>query len=395
MEDVPVINATARAPTAVWVWITVGILLRLALASISIGTNDATTFYRFTTEIHRSGLLRTYSVDPDFNHPPLPALWALLARKIAGGGVHLFSFIFKLAPIGADAISIYLIWKIWKSSAVCGAAVVAAAGFALSLASVLVTGFHCNTDPCYAMLCLLSVYLMERHRRFCWAGLALAAAINVKLIPVLLIPPLLLSCRNGRDAWRFLLGLSVGVIPFIPAIYVNRLGFTQNVLNYGSVIDRWGIPFFLMGWRNRSFDPTTPGGALTLYYSRFGRLLIPVIVLVWAILARRYNRWNRYQISAVTLAVFLIMSPGFGAQYTAMIGPLLFATAPGWAMAYACSAGVFLAVGYNLFWNGKFPIYAFYTDQLSVGAGMVGMVAWLVLIGFVIRILSMRAPIRA
>src|SRR3712207_5550656 len=50
------------------------------------------------------------------------------------------------------------------------------------------------------------------------AGLALAAAVNVKLIPVILIPGLLLSLRTRRDAWRFLAGLSVGVLPFVPVL---------------------------------------------------------------------------------------------------------------------------------------------------------------------------------
>jgi hypothetical protein len=399
--EVSIVNP-ARG-SVVGFWITLGIVLRLALASISIGTNDATTFYRFTSEIRESGLLKTYSADPDFNHPPLPALWAVLGRAMSGEHVHRFTFLFKLAPTVADGISIYLLWKIYRSfdaekliepsahrlasPPMAAFALLPAAGFALSPDSILVTGFHCNTDPCYAMLCLLSVYLIERHARFFWGGIALAAAINVKLIPVLLIPPLLFSCRRPREACNFLLGLSLGIIPFIPPLLANRVGFIHNVVSYGSVIDRWGILFFLMG-RKREFDPSSLAGKNTLYYSVFGRLLIPIVVLIWALVARRLKRWNRYQICSVTFAIFLVITPGFGPQYTAIIGPLLFASAIPSAIAYACASGAFLACGYYSFWDGKFPIYANYTNQLSIGVGIVGLCAWGTLIVYLFRTLS-------
>jgi predicted RND superfamily exporter protein len=48
-------------------------------------------------------------------------------------------------------------------------------------------------------------------------------------------------------------------------------------------------------------------------------------------------------------------------------------------------SGVFLACGYISFWDGKFPIYANYTNQLSVGVGVVGLFAWTILIAFAIH----------
>src|SRR5947208_14108287 len=48
-----------------------GILLRFAIATISIGTNDAAAWLRFGEEINHHGLLVTYRVDRDFNHPAM------------------------------------------------------------------------------------------------------------------------------------------------------------------------------------------------------------------------------------------------------------------------------------------------------------------------------------
>ena len=61
-----------------------------------------------------------------------------------------------------------------------------AAAWAWSLCSILVSGYHCNTDSVYAMLCLVSADLLARDRPG-WAGVALGAA----LLPFLntLLPP--------------------------------------------------------------------------------------------------------------------------------------------------------------------------------------------------------------
>ena len=64
---------------------------------------------------------------------------------------------------------------------------------------ILVSGYHGNTDAVYAMLSLLAVYLLQDRNRPLLAGLALGLAINIKLIPVLLIPPLVLAAQSIRE----------------------------------------------------------------------------------------------------------------------------------------------------------------------------------------------------
>ncbi len=86
----------------------------------------------------------------------------------------------------------------------------AAALYAWCLDAILVSGYHCNTDPVYAFLCLLCVWLIADKGWHFRGGLVLAAALNVKLTPVLLAAPLLLNCRDWRQAGRFIAGLSMG-----------------------------------------------------------------------------------------------------------------------------------------------------------------------------------------
>src|SRR5579859_6154168 len=223
----PARGSHAEAPpppgrNRLWLWLIVlGIAMRLGLALISIGTNDAAAWLRFGDEINREGLLKTYLHDPDFNHPPIPGYWAAVCSKLAGDGdapLHdsKFTVLFKLAPIAGDCLGIYLLYLIWRRRRDSGDALFVAAMFALSLDAIEVSGFHCNTDPLLIALCLGSLYLLDSRRVFL-AGMALAAAINVKIIPVLLVLPLLLQIRKWRNAALFVAGLGLGVIPFIPA----------------------------------------------------------------------------------------------------------------------------------------------------------------------------------
>ena len=95
-----------------------------------------------------------------------------------------------------------------------------------------------------AALSLLAAFLIDRRRAFA-GGLALAAAINVKLIPVLLIPVFLASLATRREAIRFIGALLLGALPFAPFIAFHWAGFRPHVLAYKSYAGPWGITSLL------------------------------------------------------------------------------------------------------------------------------------------------------
>ena len=78
-----------------------------------------------------------------------------------------------------ELVSALLVWRVWtKHSAERAAGAFAAYG--TSLALIAVCGFHCNTDCAYAGLTLAAFYLVRERRAYTLAGLALAAALNVR-----------------------------------------------------------------------------------------------------------------------------------------------------------------------------------------------------------------------
>ncbi len=115
---------------------------------------------------------------------------------------------FRLPVIAADFASAMLIRKVMVARGASprrGLAI--AAMYAWNPCAILISGYHGNTDAAYAMLSLLAVYLLQDCRRPFFGGIALGLAINIKLIPVLLILPLALGTRSRKELVLFLAGL--------------------------------------------------------------------------------------------------------------------------------------------------------------------------------------------
>ncbi|MDB5295659.1 MAG: rane protein [Phycisphaerales bacterium] len=420
----------AATPPAVWVaLIILGLAARVAVAATTWGSNDVLGFQIFGLQISQFGLFEAYRQNPELNHPPIPALWAALSYRLAdptpdGGGVLAFCFLLKLPGLAAEAVSVWLLWRIGSARGGCGSGNRTADGggrtagfrdaalYAWALAPLLVAGYHGNTDTVYAMLSLLAVYLLEgggregdgtprygRARvgqspaapRPLAAGLALAAAVNVKLIPVLLVPPLLLSLRSRRDAARFLAGLAVGVVPFLPLLAAVGPAFYRNALAYDPKPDRWGLMLPLLWNRELPLDPAAD--RVVLAYKAVGRYVILGLVTGWAVLARLRGRTSRYELAAATYAVFLVFTPGFGAQYVAVVAPLLAAARPAAGLAYSTMAGLCVLLMYYLAWDGQFPPGSLILGYVRPAPVLFGLAAWAVLAGYLVA--AVRRAVRA
>ena len=383
------------SPAVLWSLLAAGFAARLIVSAVAWGTTDAVSFLHFAYRIEGNGLLGTYRIDPLFNHPPIAGYWSYLAFVLAGRpepleDSTLFAFVLRLPVIAADLASALLVGTVALARRLSPrASLAAAAMYAWNPCAILVSGYHGNTDAVYAMLSLLAVYLLQDRGKPLLGGLALGMAINVKLIPVLLIPPLLLASRSRREALLFIAGLAVMAIPFVPPLLMEP-AFARNVLQYKSQPDPWGILFVL-----READPAgvNPDGTLApghpaTVYNRWGSWIILGCVTLWAVVARRFpDRFDRYRVAAVTYALFLVLAPGFGIQYLIVLAPLLYATAPRFANLYGVLACVFLLAAYFFYWDGTFPLSSLFDRPFPPPLAMFGLMPWCVLIGFLVAVL--------
>ena len=388
------IRPDSRAPIGLIVLILLGLLIRILLAFISWGSNDATTWQLFGKNILDHGILWLYHNNRDFNHPPLPGYFAAGVYWVTHLGANppdlnarymgfSFPFVFKMFDVAADALTCRLLWKILLPRRGAIFAAGAACLFAWSPDSILLTGHHCNTDPIYVMLCLLCVYLVEDRGRDFLGGLALAAAINVKLIPVLLILPFAGTYHDRRRAARFLFGVFPGIIPFIPVLLLEGRKFYYHAIAYGSTAGKWGIDYFLL----ESLGDPRLHRMVNIIGSEYfvkGRFIIIAAVLLMTIRARRTRRFNCYTLAAAALALFLILTPGFGIQYTLLVLPLLYATGRMLAATiYSLLTGAFLFFSYFANWKGGLPIDTWSNFGVGSSGPLYGLLAWATLIVFV------------
>jgi hypothetical protein len=358
--------------------IAAGMFGRLILAWFSIGTNDAITWRMEAMGIVERGLFDAYERYHDLNHPPLSPLWWAGALRVSQATGASFEFVIKLPAILADASTCILLWRICSP--------LVSLLFACSPVAILVSGYHCNTDSIYAFLCLLSAYFASQ-RKMTLSGVALAAGINIKLVPILLIPPLLASCRDRKDLARFAAGLSLGVVPFIPVLIFAGDAFARDVLSYTPQFNRWGLPFLLYEMHQRGFHADFALSMMKVYYFN-GRYTILAAVVVLSVVAWRSARWSPYELCAVSLAIFLILTPGFGVQYTVSVLPLLLVVSTWWGGLYSLVAGAFLLVVYWINWTGTFPMFSFFDGPFPMPAALVGVLAWGVLVAFVAWMLT-------
>ncbi len=64
--------------------------------------------------------------------------------------------------------------------------------------AIFVSGFHANTDPIMLFFIVASAFVMESRRNLVGCGLLLGVAMEVKIIPVDLVPAILLMLPTYR-----------------------------------------------------------------------------------------------------------------------------------------------------------------------------------------------------
>ena len=121
-------------------------------------------------------------------------------------------------------------------------------------------------------------------------------------------------------------------------------------------------------------------------------MVMGVMVLIGLIARRR--GWNRYELVAAAQAAFLVLTPGFGVQYTVLVVPMLCALSPLLGLAYGTAAGVFIGAVYWVYRVPGWPIGSRFTGGIPESTAILGLFAWLILIVYLARQLRSRPPVQ-
>lgn len=381
-----------------------GLWVRVWLALNSSGSNDVAIWTYFSEHIRLFGLGATYErLDgspgqpvPTFNHPPPAALWVYACSVFARWSGIRFPVLLKVAGLVGEAGTAVLLWRRWREHGGEKKAAAAVAAFGFALCSILVSGYHGNTDCFLAFLLLLGVYQLEKGKPFT-AGAVLAAALNVKLISLFAIPALLAASADRRARLRLLGGMALAVFPFIPWAVTIPGAVFHNVVAYTPIRDFWGINGLFLGAEEVPRLARWAASSVDQYTSNYRYFLLAALVLsaVWA----RRTGMSAAASALVAMCLFLILTPGFGVQYTAILCPLMFAVNYRWGLAWATVSGACILVLYVAYYDGTTPWHSTFTGPFPTLARMTGLVAWgllIQLVGFLLlasRRSSQRSPV--
>jgi hypothetical protein len=345
------------------------LLVRIWAARVSIGSNDIVTWEGFAQEVLDHGVSRTYLLDGEFNHPPLMGYLAAASMQVAKGLGLPFAFVFKLTPIVASVLTIYMLGRAYRLPRSILLLLV------VSPIDILISSYHGNTDTLCVAFCVAAL-LAANGGRFILSGLALGAAINVKLIPVIAIVPMLASLPSWKARVRFSFSLVVCALPFVPILLSVFHAFVQNAILYNSFRAYWGFGMLAYGT-----EASFPRASQALWhFTELGKYPILAGSAAYALLPFVGRRIERAQYCAFAFATFLVFASGFGPQYLVYPAPFLVVVRPRLGSAYALVSGVFALFLYHWYWTNTYPLFSeFRSRPPDTSALMVGFGSWCLL----------------
>lgn len=328
----------------------VAFVLKALLALFTVGTNDMSTWDHDLVKLRAAGFAdlykegvqysspsgRPYPNQP-FIHPPavLTGLRLLGALQSLTGLP--FRFWLRIACGFADVGMLAMIWGMFPGLR--GRAELWL--LAASPVSILISGFHGNTDPIMICFVVLTVFLMTKGQYF-WAAAAFGLACSVKLVPLIYAPAIMLCLPSFRTRARWIaIAAGTWVALSMPYLILQPLLIFKTVLGYGSVTGLWGFYFLTRLLQEAGFET-----AHALYAPASKWLALTVVAALPCVLKSLRLFPSLFAQFGMITFLFLFLSPGFGLQYLAWTVPWVVVLGV-WPMAaYYVVTGLFLVSVY-------------------------------------------------
>lgn len=354
----------------------VALFFKVLMAFRTYGSGDISHWTDFSNGVRAAGPVGIYGLTwpgSFYNHPPLIGYFLEFVNGLEHVGVPLRATI-RIASSLADVATALIVFELLRRRATLSVATWSGALIGLSPVLFTVSGFHGNTDPIFTMLTLLSVLLLADRERPALAGVAMALALGVKIVPVVAVPALLVYAlmRGRRTFLRYAIAFAaIFILTWGPALALQGKNVIKDVIGYdGSALRQWGL-VQIGHWFG---DP---------WWSTF--LIGPGRFIVLAVCCGvpAYFVWRRPSVLApavgLSLVAFLMLSPAFGVQYTVwpMAGAYLIGF--GSATLYNLSAGWMTFAIYNA-WNGGLPWYRGHSVRYTDNQVSIGLLAWAALV---------------
>lgn len=365
----------------------VALIAKLVIAWNTFGTNDVLVFYLFGRTIAEGGLGAMYRTTILFNHPPLTAYYLQsiyeLQRLPALENLGLtFPFLVRLPGILADFIVVAVLVDLGRRAPRFRVPTWALILFALSPVSLMVSGYHGNTDPVMVMFLVLAAYFCARDQA-ALSGVFFALSVQVKIIPLLLFPFFFFFWFHRRSFLRFALPAAmVSLALWFQPLFQFPALFIKNVLSYSSYWGIWGISYLfrLSGWQpfaEVSFFDLSPAQNLVI---NLCKILIIAAVLLLAWRHRKADSRELWDTIGFAWLVFFAFAPGICTQYLIWLAPFILILSPSFYAWLTASSSIFAFVFYDTISRGLPWFRGISTNAINKYWTAWTVLPWLVLI---------------
>jgi hypothetical protein len=368
-------------------------LVKIAIALLTLGTNDVIAFYQFAKAIETHGLPWIYEHSVLFNHPPLVGYflqglaWLDHQPFFRENGLT-FPFLLRLPGIIADFGVVLLVLFIVREYPRLRPPRWALILFAASPVSIMVSGFHGNTDPILVLFLLAATTMAVRDRPLL-CGLFLALSCQVKIIPLLLLPIFFFFWMERRRSLGFACSFLVNSLLFCAEPLLRSPAmFAKNVLAYGSFWGIWGVTYCLRMTGLQEFSKVS-------FFNLSGTQNVIILALkVMVVLSILLLAWRRRKLAPPALfasigyawMIFFVLSPAIAAQYLVWLAPFILLLSPTFYGVLVAGGSIFLFALYTII-SGGFPWYFGHaSNKLNAICAHWALVAWLTLAGGLVAI---------
>ena len=292
-------------------------LLKAWMAFKTAGAPDITVWKDFLLHVKQCGLCvyetggvmqhaRGTRLNP-FNHPPFIIHFLRFVDCVSTIGGLRFETAFRLITSIVDLGSAVVVYKLLRKEQL-----FRPASFLLYLlapASIIISGYHGNTDTVMIFFVLLTALLIERPIA---AGVALGMALSIKIVPIMFIPVFLFYLTKNRR-WFIAAAAATFLIASVPFLFESPLLITREVLGYRGISGRWG-------WSQALFATLGPGEAFLLA-TRIATYLLLGVITYYAIRMNRGAKPPIYFQLAFTAFLFMVFTPAWGTNYMPWLDP--------------------------------------------------------------------------
>jgi hypothetical protein len=360
--------STLTSQGLIWAAMGIAFVFKLLLAAYTLGTNDLFYWKMFLNVSREYGGIVLYQKLSWWNHPPMMVHVINLIGFIESIFKINFNFLFRFLPVVADIGTFLVVYKILKVNDKLYLPKLLL--LALAPASIMISGFHGNTDPIMIFFVILSVYLLDiseielfnllpskihkfllayEINNYHLAGVAMGLAINVKIVPIILAPSIFFYLKNNKHRVEYLVSaVSIVVLTSLPYIFQDPIQVFKSTFGYSSFYGNWGLGrvflfyFPYEHWVNNFFSNN----------GKFVVFGLIILVSLWMnLFGKKINIF--YQVGLI-FYLFMVLTPGFSVQYLAWLTPWVVVL--GWELVTILylTAGIFLFLVYT-WWGGGLP----------------------------------------